>query len=52
MKHIPGVLNPSDDMTKPLGWILHARHCRRIMGHYGWTTFCKYYSSIPGCVVF
>ena len=35
MKHIPGVLNPSDDMTKPLGWVLHARHCRRIMGHYG-----------------
>ena len=20
MEHIPGVLNPSDDMTKPLGW--------------------------------
>ena len=35
MKHIPGILNPSDDMTKPLGWVLHARHCRRIMGHYG-----------------
>ena len=35
MKHIPVILNPSDDMTKPLGWVLHARHCRRIMGHYG-----------------
>ena len=35
MKHIPGILNPSDNMTKPLGWVLHARHCRRIMGHYG-----------------
>ena len=35
MKHIPGILNPSDDMTKPLGWVLHARHCRRIMVHYG-----------------
>ena len=35
MKHIPGILNPSDDLTKPLGWVLHARHCRRIMGHYG-----------------
>eukprot|EP00957_Ditylum_brightwellii_P210372 15364893-Ditylum_brightwellii.AAC.4 len=23
MAHIPGVLNPSDDLTKPLGWILH-----------------------------
>ena len=34
MKHIPGVVNPSDDLTKALGFILHARHCRRIMGHY------------------
>ena len=35
MQHIQGILNPSDDMTKPLGWVLHARHCHRIMGHYG-----------------
>jgi Reverse transcriptase (RNA-dependent DNA polymerase) len=34
MKFIPGILNPSDDLTKPLGWVLHARHARRIMGHY------------------
>ena len=34
MEHIPGVINPSDDLTKPLGYVLHARHCRRIMGHY------------------
>ena len=34
MEHIPGTLNPSDDLTKPLGWMLHARHCRRTMGHY------------------
>ena len=34
LEHIPGILNPSDDLTKPLGWVLHARHCRRIMGHY------------------
>ena len=27
MEHIPGILNPSDDMTKPLGYVLHARHC-------------------------
>ena len=26
MKHIPGVLNPSDNLNKPLGWVLHARH--------------------------
>jgi hypothetical protein len=34
MRFIPGVINPSDDLTKPLGWILHERHARRIMGHY------------------
>ena len=34
MRHIPGIINPSDDLTKPLGWILHSRHARRIMGHY------------------
>jgi hypothetical protein len=34
MLHIPGVINPADDLTKPLGWILHARHARYIMGHY------------------
>ena len=32
---ISGILNPSDDLTKPLGWVLHTRHCRRLMGHYG-----------------
>ena len=34
MKHIPGVINSSDDMTKPIGWVLHGRHTRRNMGHY------------------
>ena len=34
MKYIPGVINPADDMTKPLGWVLHARHARQTMGHY------------------
>ena len=34
MLHIPGVINPADDLTKPLGWVLHARHARRFMGHY------------------
>ena len=23
MEHIPGILNPSDDFTKPLGYVLH-----------------------------
>ena len=34
--HCPGILNPADDLTKPLGWVLHSRHARRIMGHYTW----------------
>ena len=34
MEHIPGIINPSDDLTKPLGWVLHSRQSRRIMGHY------------------
>ena len=34
MKHIPGILNPSDSLTKLLGWVLHTRHVRRMMGHY------------------
>ena len=23
---IPGIINPSDNLTKPLGWVLHSRH--------------------------
>ena len=34
MKWIPGPLNFSDAETQPLGYVLHARHCRRMMGHY------------------
>jgi hypothetical protein len=34
MEHIAGTINPSDDLTKALGWILHARHARHSMGHY------------------
>jgi hypothetical protein len=33
--HIPGVLNPSDSLTKPTGWILHSHYFRRLMGHFG-----------------
>ena len=29
MFHIPGIINPSDDLTKPLGWVLHG-HCDEI----------------------
>jgi len=35
MRHIPGILNPADDETKALSWMLHSRHSRRTMGHYG-----------------
>lgn len=33
--HIPGIINPADCLTKPVAWILHSRHARRLMGHYG-----------------
>ncbi|KAG7357167.1 hypothetical protein IV203_001855 [Nitzschia inconspicua] len=32
--HIPGSINPSDDLTKPLGWVLQQRHARQLMGHH------------------
>ena len=32
--HIAGVINPADDLTKLLGWVLHTQHARRFMGHY------------------
>lgn len=31
---IKGILNLSDTKTKPLGYVLHNRHCRQMMGHY------------------
>jgi hypothetical protein len=34
MHHIPGIINPSDQATKPLGWALHSRHVHRSMGHH------------------
>ena len=34
MRHIPGILSPPDSLTKPLGWVLHSRHSRRLMGHH------------------
>ena len=33
MRFIPGVINPADQATKSLGWVLHARHGRRAVGH-------------------
>ena len=33
MEHIPGIINPADGLTKPLGYVLHSRHAEYIMGH-------------------
>ncbi|KAI2508395.1 hypothetical protein MHU86_6069 [Fragilaria crotonensis] len=35
LSHIPGVVNSADSLTKSLGSMLHHRHVRRLMGHYG-----------------
>ena len=42
--HIPGTINPSDDLTKPLGYMLHNRHARFIMNGYNRTSM-KFKSS-------
>ena len=39
MHHIGGVINPADDLTKPLGWVLHKRHARYMMGHYNYSEY-------------
>jgi len=33
MEFVPCVINPSDDLTKPLGWVSHDRRARRVVGH-------------------
>ena len=39
LDHIPGIINPSDALTKNLGWVLHWRHATRMMGYCGtWYT--------------
>ena len=35
MARVPGIVNPVDGLTKALGWMLHVRHNRQLMGHYG-----------------
>jgi Reverse transcriptase (RNA-dependent DNA polymerase) len=42
MQHIAGTICPPDALTKPLGWVLHNRHCRRMMGHYGPPAYARY----------
>ena len=34
LTYIPGTVNPADTLTKPLAWILHNGHVRRLMGRY------------------
>jgi Reverse transcriptase (RNA-dependent DNA polymerase) len=46
MQHIAGTICPPDALTKPLGWVLHTRHCHRMMGHYGPPAYARY-SYIP-----
>ena len=33
LRHTPGVVNPADDSTEPLGCVSHSRHARHTMGH-------------------
>ncbi len=33
MEHLSGLLNPSNDLTKALSWVLHSRHACHSMGH-------------------
>jgi Reverse transcriptase (RNA-dependent DNA polymerase) len=35
MLYIPTTINPADASTKALSWVLHSRHVRHSMGHYG-----------------
>ena len=34
IRHIIGIIDHRDDLTKAVGWILHSRHAHRGMGHY------------------
>ena len=36
MQFIKGTINSADALTKPLGWVLHNRHVRRLLGHFPW----------------
>ena len=32
--HIPGIINNIDDLTKPLGWVLHTRQAHQTIGQF------------------
>jgi hypothetical protein len=42
MDRVPGIVNPVDGMTKALGWLLHNRHNRQLMGHFGFIVYVKH----------
>jgi len=35
LRHIPDIINPAEDLTKALDWVLHSHHARHFMGHFG-----------------
>jgi hypothetical protein len=35
LEHVRGTLNPADALTEALVWIIHHRHCIRVMGLMG-----------------
>ena len=47
MCHIPGVINPPDNLSKPLGWVLLSRHACCMMGHYAPTDGTAPQSLLP-----
>jgi hypothetical protein len=47
LEHIPGMLSPADALTKPLARILHHRHSRHMMGHYGPPAYATYVYTPP-----
>ena len=46
LDHIAGTVNPSDALTKALGWVLHRRHCTRLMGMAG-SPYTSTYGKLP-----
>jgi hypothetical protein len=38
LRKIKGTINPSDALTKSVGRVLHSRHARRLMGHFGFAS--------------
>ena len=39
LDHIMGIINPSDNIAKSLGWILHSHHTQQLIGHFDRTQY-------------